>query len=161
MVDGQVKTVTCKGRTLDMSFDDSYEIQRLHTDSYFKVQFGAINFTPSGIMNPCKIAKGMHARIYYYHIKGHPKEGKLISVELRKWVCRGGGGCPPGCVFPCIFCRMDTLTPSTTYIAKSGRYARPAQGSHAPYRRWARPPGIAEAVGQVHARHAPLHFPLT
>jgi hypothetical protein len=26
----------------------------------------------------------MYARVYYYHIKGHPKEGDLISVELRK-----------------------------------------------------------------------------
>lgn len=84
MADGQIKTVTCKGRTLDMTFDDSYEILRLHTDNYFKVNFSAINFTPSGTMNPCKTAQGMYARVYYYHIKGHPREGELISVELRK-----------------------------------------------------------------------------
>jgi hypothetical protein len=84
MADGQIKTVACKGRAMDMTFDDSYEILRLHTDNYFKVNFSAINFTPSGTINPCKTAQGMYARVYYFHIKGHPKEGDLISVELRK-----------------------------------------------------------------------------
>lgn len=84
MADGQIKTVTCKGHALDMTFDDSYEILHLHADDYFKVNFSAINFTPSGIMNPCKTAQGMYARVHYYDIKGHPKEGDLISVELRK-----------------------------------------------------------------------------
>jgi len=84
MADGQIKTITCKGRVMDMTFDDSYEILHLHTDNYFKVNFSAINFTPSGTMNPCKTAKGMYARVYFYHIKDHPKEGELISVELRK-----------------------------------------------------------------------------
>jgi len=84
MADGQIKTVNCKGRSMDMTFDDSYEILRLHTNNYFKVSFSAINFTPSGTINPCKTTKGMYARVYYYHIKGHPKEGDLISVELRK-----------------------------------------------------------------------------
>lgn len=84
MADGQIKTITCKGRVMDMTFDDSYEILHLHTDNYFKVNFSAINFTPSGTMNPCKTARGMYARVHYYHIKGHPKEGELISVELRK-----------------------------------------------------------------------------
>ncbi len=84
MADGQVRTVTCKGRAMDMTFDDSYEILRLHSDNYFKVDFSAINFTPSGTMNPCKTAQGMYARVYYYRLKGHPKEGELISVELRK-----------------------------------------------------------------------------
>jgi len=84
MADGQIKTVTCKGRSMDMTFDDSYEILRLRTSDYFKVNFSAINFTPSGTLNPCKTAKGMYARVYYYPIKGQPKEGELISVELRK-----------------------------------------------------------------------------
>lgn len=84
MADGQIKNVTCKGRALDMDFDDSYEILHLHTDNYFKVDFSAIDFTPKGIMNPCKTVKGMYARVYYYHIKGHPLEGDLISVQLRK-----------------------------------------------------------------------------
>lgn len=84
MADGQIKTVTCKGRVMNITFDDSYDLLRLHTDNYFKVNFSAINFTPSGTMNPCKTAQGMYARVYYYHIKGHPKKGELISVELRK-----------------------------------------------------------------------------
>lgn len=84
MADGQIKTVTCKGRAMDMTFDDSDEILHLRTDNYFNVNFSAINFTPSGTMNPCKTVQGMYARVHYYHIKGHPKEGELISVELRK-----------------------------------------------------------------------------
>jgi hypothetical protein len=84
MADGQIKTVTCKGRSMDMAFDDSNEILRLHTGDYFKVSFSAINFTPGGTLNPCSTAKGMYARVYYYPNKGQPKEGELVSVELRK-----------------------------------------------------------------------------
>jgi len=84
MADGQIKDVQCRGRAMDMVFDDSNEILRLHTDNYFKVDFSAINFTPKGILNPCKQAKGMYARVHFYHIKGHPREGELTSVELRK-----------------------------------------------------------------------------
>jgi hypothetical protein len=84
MADGQIKSVTCKGRAMDMTFDDSDEILYLHADNYFKVDFSAINYTPSGTMNPCKTAKGMYARVYYYHIKGHPRQGGLISVQFRK-----------------------------------------------------------------------------
>ena len=84
MADGQIKSVNCKGRAMDMVFDGSYETLRLHTDDYFKVEFSAINFTPSGEMNPCKTANGMYARVYYYQIKGHSHEGDLISVQLRK-----------------------------------------------------------------------------
>jgi len=84
MADGQIKSVQCKGKSLDMVFDASDEILRLHTDNYFKVDFSAINFTPKGIMNPCKQAKGMYARVYYNHIKGHPHRGILVSVEFRE-----------------------------------------------------------------------------
>jgi len=84
MADGQIKSVTCKGRALDMAFDDSDEILQLHTDNYFKLKFSAINFTPKGILNPCKTAQGMYARVYYYHIKDRPRQGDLISVEFRK-----------------------------------------------------------------------------
>ena len=84
MADEQIKTVTCKGRAMDMTFDASDEVLQLHTDNYFKVNFSAINFTPSGTMNPCKTVQGMYARVHYYDIKGRSKEGELISVELRK-----------------------------------------------------------------------------
>ena len=84
MADGQIKTVQCRGRAMTMTFDDSDEILHLYADSYFKVDFSAINFTPKGTMNPCKTTKGMYARVHFYHIKGHPREGELTSVELRK-----------------------------------------------------------------------------
>ena len=84
MADGQIKSVECKGRALDMVFDASDEVLSLHTDNYFKVDFSAINFTPKGVMNPCKQAKGMYARVYYNHVKGHPHRGILVSVEFRE-----------------------------------------------------------------------------
>lgn len=84
MADGQIKNVTCKGHAMNMTFYDYSETLHLYAKDYFKVKFSAINFTPKGIMNPCKTTKGMYARVYYYHIKGHPHQGDLISVELRK-----------------------------------------------------------------------------
>jgi hypothetical protein len=84
MADGQIKNVQCRGKAMEMVFDDSNEILHLYADSYFKVDFSAINFTPKGTMDPCKTTKGMYARVHFYHIKGHPRVGELTSVELRK-----------------------------------------------------------------------------
>ena len=84
VANGQIKDVQCRGRAMTMTFDDSDEILHLYADSYFKVDFSAINFTPKGTMDPCKTTKGMYARVQFYHIKGHPREGELIAVELRK-----------------------------------------------------------------------------
>jgi hypothetical protein len=60
---GQIKSVICKGRAMNMTFVGSYQTPHLHTDDYFKVVFSAINYIRKGTMNPCKTAKGMYPRV--------------------------------------------------------------------------------------------------
>lgn len=81
---GVIKTVKCDGLSLDMEFNAQRQELHLYTDNYFKIQFSALNFEPKGKLNPCREIQAMRARISYYDIKGHPGEGELISVELRK-----------------------------------------------------------------------------
>ena len=56
----------------------------LYTDDFLKVEFLALNFTPTGELHPCQDIKGMRAKIIFYDLKGKPNEGEMVSVELRK-----------------------------------------------------------------------------
>ena len=81
---GIIKTVKCSGNSLDVEFNDQHQELHLYTDNYFQVQFSALNYKPTGELYPCTQIQSMNARISFYDIKGHPNEGELISVELRK-----------------------------------------------------------------------------
>jgi hypothetical protein len=84
LTDGVIKDVHCRGARLDMDLQTTHETMHLFTRNYFKIDFSALDFTPSGKVNPCREIKGMKARVVFYDIKGRPDEGELISVELRK-----------------------------------------------------------------------------
>ncbi|HEX5412295.1 MAG TPA: tetratricopeptide repeat protein [Terriglobia bacterium] len=81
---GVIKTVKCSGNSLDMDFSSQRQELHLFTDNYFQIQFSALNYKPTGELYPCTQIQAMKARIAFYDIKGHPNEGELISVELRK-----------------------------------------------------------------------------
>jgi tetratricopeptide (TPR) repeat protein len=82
---GVIKSVTCSSpASLDMVFETGHRILRLHTDNYFQVVYDAINFTPHGELNPCTHITGMKARAVFYDVEGHPDEGDLISLGLKK-----------------------------------------------------------------------------
>jgi hypothetical protein len=84
LTDGVIKEVHCRGARLNMDLQTAHETMHLFTNNYFKVDFSALGFTPTGKVNPCREIKGMKARVVFYDIKGRTDEGELISVELRK-----------------------------------------------------------------------------
>ena len=81
---GVIETVKCSGPSLDMDFNSQHQVLHLYTDNYFHVQFSALNYKPTGKLYPCRQIQAMKARVSFYDIKGHPNEGELISVGLRK-----------------------------------------------------------------------------
>ena len=56
----------------------------LSTGNFYKVAFSALNFTPSGSLNPCTALENMKAKIVYFESSDASGEGQIISVELSK-----------------------------------------------------------------------------
>ncbi len=85
VLDGTIEQVTCSvPAALDLRLATSRQTVRLHSEDYFKVQFGAANFTPTGELHPCTELQGTRARVFFWHVQGAPYDGEIISVELRK-----------------------------------------------------------------------------
>jgi hypothetical protein len=82
--DGIIKSVTCHGRSLQMTLQTQHQLLRLSTADYFKVDFSATNFKTKGALNPCKEINGMKAQAIFYDVPRRPNDGVLISVELSK-----------------------------------------------------------------------------
>lgn len=84
-LEGKIISVKCSSpAVMELTLEAGGRAVALHTDNYFKVEYTARNFTPSGELDPCTQIQGMNARIIFYNIKGRPYAGELISVQLRK-----------------------------------------------------------------------------
>ncbi|MGE5325565.1 MAG: hypothetical protein ACM3NO_00890, partial [Deltaproteobacteria bacterium] len=82
---GKIEEVQCSmPNVLMLTFASGKAKITLYTEDFFKVEFLAQNFTPTGELHPCQDIKGMRAKVIFYDLKGRPNEGELISVELRK-----------------------------------------------------------------------------
>jgi Tfp pilus assembly protein PilF len=83
VVEGTIRDSKCSGTsTLELTFSSSTGVMQLYSDSYLKIPYSALNFTPKGILNPCVDIKGQHARITYRPAKSQPNQGEMVAVEL-------------------------------------------------------------------------------
>ncbi|MGH9394246.1 MAG: DUF1570 domain-containing protein [Terriglobales bacterium] len=65
------------GFMMDINLSSQGTVFLLHTDDFIKVPFHAANFTPSGLLNPCKDLQGLSATI-------RAAGTQIVSVTLRK-----------------------------------------------------------------------------
>ena len=56
----------------------------LRARNYYKIQFSALNFTPTGELNPCKDIEGMKAQVVFFEALSESAEGQIVSIELSK-----------------------------------------------------------------------------
>ena len=56
----------------------------LHADNYYKIQFTALNFQPSGDLNPCNDLESRPAKFEYVDSADKADLPRLLAVELRK-----------------------------------------------------------------------------
>ncbi len=83
--DGTILSSTCPdSKTLELTLVVANGSRQLYSDNYYGVSFSALNFTPEGVMNPCKDLNGMKATISYRPAKEHPDEGEIEDVQVRK-----------------------------------------------------------------------------
>jgi hypothetical protein len=83
--DGLIEDAKCSSRsTLEIKLHTRTGVMQLFSDNYFDISFSALNFTPHGVLNPCKDIKGWHARVAYHPAKGQPLGGEIMAVGLMK-----------------------------------------------------------------------------
>jgi hypothetical protein len=84
MAEGTVKDSNCIGATLEITLSSSHGVVQLYSDKYMKILYSALNYTPTGILDPCVDMKGWHARITYHPAKAQPNQGEMVAVDLIK-----------------------------------------------------------------------------
>jgi tetratricopeptide (TPR) repeat protein len=79
---GKVSDVQCSmPAVLEAKVSSSAGTTQLHSDNYYRIQFSALGFTPSGELHPCSDLEGATAKVEYVDSSG---TSLIISVELRK-----------------------------------------------------------------------------
>ena len=67
---------------MDLKFEGKDGTVALHANNYYKIQFSAMGFVPTGELHPCSDIKGMQARVEFVESTG--KAGQITAIELRK-----------------------------------------------------------------------------
>ena len=83
-VNGTIKDVHCSyPATMKLKVEVGAKTLNLRAGNYYKVEYSALNFTPTGELNPCKNLEGMKAKVEYFEgLSG--AEGQIVSIELSK-----------------------------------------------------------------------------
>jgi len=81
---GVLKNVHCDNPNLDLAVTSGAKTLALHSDNYFKIQFSALGFQPSGDLNPCHDLESRSAKVEYVESADKAEAPHLIAVELHK-----------------------------------------------------------------------------
>ena len=90
-VEGTIEDVQCSlPSALDLKIVAGDRVVDLHSDNYFRVIFTAANFTPRGVIRPCRDIQGMRARAVFVGPRDSSQagasgqRGDLVSLELSR-----------------------------------------------------------------------------
>ena len=81
---GVLKNVHCDTPDLDLAVTSGTKTLALHSDNYYKIQFTALGFQPSGNLNPCGDLENRSAKVEYVESTNKSDPPHLISIELHK-----------------------------------------------------------------------------
>ncbi|HTR27004.1 MAG TPA: DUF1570 domain-containing protein [Terriglobales bacterium] len=84
-VRGKLRSVQCTYPTsMTLKVEGATSGVGLRSGNYYKIEFSALNFTPSATLNPCKDLEGMTAKVDYFEAVAAGADGQIISIELSK-----------------------------------------------------------------------------
>jgi tetratricopeptide (TPR) repeat protein len=81
---GVLKDVHCDSSNIDLAVKAGTKIMTLHSDDYFRIQFTALGFQPSGDLNPCRDLEGKSAKVEYLESADKSVTAQPVSIELHK-----------------------------------------------------------------------------
>ena len=83
-ITGVLQNVHCDASNLDLAVKSSGKTTALHSDNYFKLQFSALGFQPSGNLKPCSDLEGRPAKVEYVDSANKGDAARVLSIELHK-----------------------------------------------------------------------------
>ena len=84
-VTGTIKNVQCSGLSaMDFIVVAGGHETGMHSDNYYKIQFSALGFTPTGDMQPCTQIEGRPAKVEFIEPADKSVKDRIVSVELHK-----------------------------------------------------------------------------
>jgi len=84
IADGTIREVACSlPDTLEMTLATASGDLHFYNDNYFRIPYNAINFNPTGALNPCTDLQGSRARVTFHPARDPAKPGEI--VEIGRW----------------------------------------------------------------------------
>jgi len=82
---GTIKNVQCsEPAIMRLKLESATKSLSLHARNYYKVDYSAVGFVPTGNMNPCKDLEAMKATVVYFEGDPASAEGQIVSIEVKK-----------------------------------------------------------------------------
>jgi tetratricopeptide (TPR) repeat protein len=81
---GTLQNVHCRPPGIDLTVDAKGKMTLLHSGNYYKIEFTAIGFKPTGDINPCQDLEGKSAKVEYVEFPGKPASAYVIAIEIHK-----------------------------------------------------------------------------
>jgi Tfp pilus assembly protein PilF len=81
---GKIKGVRCSSPAiLEFNLEGKDGMTALRSENYYKIEFSATGFVPTGELHPCTEIEGMRAQVQFLEASSG-KAGQITAVELRK-----------------------------------------------------------------------------
>ena len=82
---GVIRGVKCSyPAVIEFRVENAKMTASVYNNSYYKLEFSALGFTPEGSLNPCIDIEGKNARVQYAESSDKTVDGQVVTVELRK-----------------------------------------------------------------------------
>ena len=81
---GVLQNVRCDAPEMDLTVSSAGKSLALHSQNYYQIQFTALNFAPSGDLNPCNDIEGRPAKVEYVESADQSATARVLSIELHK-----------------------------------------------------------------------------
>ncbi|HEX4310342.1 MAG TPA: hypothetical protein VHZ25_09965 [Acidobacteriaceae bacterium] len=85
IVEGVIRGAHCNGPgVLELTVVGAKGSVSLYNNDAYKIDFRALNFTPTGEIHPCQDLEGMKARVHYFATADKTVDGQITMIALSK-----------------------------------------------------------------------------
>ncbi|HEX3986872.1 MAG TPA: tetratricopeptide repeat protein [Acidobacteriaceae bacterium] len=80
---GVLRGVTCSyPAVIELRLEGGTKTLSLYSNNYYKVDYSAANFTPSGDVHPCQDLEGMKAEVEYFATADKTTDGQIVAIMM-------------------------------------------------------------------------------
>lgn len=80
---GVLRGVTCSyPAVIELRLEGGAKTLSLYNNNYYKVEYSASNFTPSGEVHPCQDLEGMKAEVEYFVTADKTTDGQIVGIMM-------------------------------------------------------------------------------